>query len=61
LQGLAPVAAALPTFGIFYAIGLFIFEHLGQAAGGGLLIAIGGLLAVVSGVALVRGQRPIRP
>ncbi|HYJ10059.1 MAG TPA: hypothetical protein VEX18_13645 [Polyangiaceae bacterium] len=43
-----PIAAALPLFGVFYAIGLFIFEHLGQTYAGVLLIAVALLGALAS-------------
>jgi hypothetical protein len=46
-----PIAAALPLFGVFYAIGLFIFEHLGQTYAGALLIAVAVIVAVASAFA----------
>jgi hypothetical protein len=55
---IVPIVAALPLFGIFYAIGRLIFARLGQGVGGGLLIAIGAVLAIASTVLALRRRRP---
>ena len=57
---LAPVVAALPLFGVFYALGRLIFAQLGQGYGGGLLIAIGALLALGSAVLALRRRKLAR-
>jgi hypothetical protein len=57
---LVPIVAALPLFGVFYAIGRLIFARLGQGVGGGLLIAIGGILAIASTLFALRARRPAR-
>jgi hypothetical protein len=57
---LVPIAAALPLFGIFYALGRLIFAELGQGYGGGLLIAIGGLLGIASAILALRSRKPAR-
>jgi hypothetical protein len=52
------LAAAMPLFVAFYAIGLAILRRLGQATAGGLLIAIAALLiAATAFVALRRSKR----
>jgi hypothetical protein len=57
---LVPIVAALPLFGIFYAIGRLILAKLGQGMGGGLLIAIGALVTVGATVLALRSGRPAR-
>jgi len=42
------VAAALPSFLLFQAIGLWILRSMGSQVAGGLLIGIGGLLLAVA-------------
>jgi len=42
------IAAVLPLFGAFYAVGLTIFRSLGSAVAGGLLIGAGTLLMNVT-------------
>ena len=57
---LVPIVAALPLFGVFYAMGRLIFARLGQGVGGGLLLAIGGLLAIGAIVLTLRIRKPAR-
>jgi MFS family permease len=57
---LVPIVAALPLFGIFYAIGRLIFARFGQGIGGGLLLAIGVVLAVASTVLALRDRKHAR-
>jgi hypothetical protein len=54
---LIPIVAALPLFGIFYAIGMFIFSHLGQAIGAGLLFACAAGVAAVTGATSIRRRK----
>jgi hypothetical protein len=55
-----PIVAALPLFGIFYAIGLFLFRHLGQTFAGALLIAVAAILGVMSLFATVHRRTPLQ-
>jgi hypothetical protein len=55
-----PIVAALPLFGIFYAIGLFIFRHLGQTYAGALLIVVAVVLGVASLAAATHRHTPVR-
>jgi hypothetical protein len=55
-----PIVAALPLFGIFYAIGLFIFKHLGQSYAGALLIGIAAVVGVTSLLATAQRHTPAR-
>lgn len=57
---LVPIVAALPLFGVFYAIGRLIFARFGQEVGGGLLLAIGGILAIASTVFALRDRKHAR-
>lgn len=57
---LLPIAAALPLFGLFYAMGVFILERFGQALGGWLLIGLGVALAAACGVWVSRTPRAAR-
>lgn len=58
---LLPIAAALPLFGLFYALGIFILDRFGQAVGGWLLIGLGAVLAATSTALALRHPRPARP
>jgi len=53
----ALLAAALPMFGIFYAIGLLLLRWVGQAIAGDLLIAIAAVLPVVTGFIALQSHR----
>lgn len=53
-----PIAAALPLFGVFYAVGLFLFEHLGQTTASVLLIVVAAVIAAATLLAAVQRPKP---